>query len=41
MGSLAAILLVFLVTAILVKVSIEPLPFFAITMIKIITINGE
>ncbi|KAI4875830.1 hypothetical protein NFI96_004183 [Prochilodus magdalenae] len=39
-GSLTAILLVFLVTAILVKVTIEPLPFFVITMVKISTINA-
>ncbi|KAL7866582.1 hypothetical protein AOLI_G00143960 [Acnodon oligacanthus] len=40
MGSLSAILLVFLVTAILVKVSVEPLPFFVITMAKIVIINA-
>lgn len=40
-GSLTAILLVFLLTAILVKVDLEPLPFFIITMIKIICINCE
>ncbi|KAK7127356.1 hypothetical protein R3I93_020060 [Phoxinus phoxinus] len=39
-GSLVAILLVFLLTAILVKVELEPLPFFIITMIKIICINS-
>ncbi|KAK2874652.1 hypothetical protein QQF64_003399 [Cirrhinus molitorella] len=39
-GSLTAILLVFLLTAILVKVDLEPLPFFIITMIKIICINS-
>lgn len=39
MGSLVAILLVFLVTAILVKVSMEPLPFFVTTMLKIVIIN--
>lgn len=39
-GSLMAILLVFLLTAVLVKVELEPLPFFIITMIKIICINS-
>ncbi|CAM4731332.1 unnamed protein product [Leuciscus chuanchicus] len=39
-GSLMAILLVFLLTAILVKVELEPLPFFIVTMIKIICINS-
>uniref|UniRef100_A0A8C2DNF7 Solute carrier family 29 member 1b n=1 Tax=Cyprinus carpio TaxID=7962 RepID=A0A8C2DNF7_CYPCA len=39
-GSLTAILLVFLLTAILVKVDLDPLPFFIITMIKIICINS-
>ncbi|TWW78315.1 equilibrative nucleoside transporter 1-like isoform X1 [Takifugu flavidus] len=39
-GSLVVILIVFLVTAILVKVDMAPLPFFAITMIKIICINS-
>ncbi|KAM6977455.1 equilibrative nucleoside transporter 1-like [Aplochiton taeniatus] len=39
MGSLVVILLVFAITAILVKVPISPLPFFTITMIKIIIIN--
>lgn len=39
LGSLVAILLVFLTTAILVKVEMEPLPFFIITMIKIVLIN--
>lgn len=39
-GSLVVILLVFIVTAILVKVHIEPLPFFTLTMIKIICINS-
>ncbi|XP_005666121.2 equilibrative nucleoside transporter 1 isoform X2 [Sus scrofa] len=40
LGSLVAILLVFLITAILVKVSLDPLPFFVITMIKIMLINS-
>ncbi|XP_063053566.1 equilibrative nucleoside transporter 1 isoform X1 [Engraulis encrasicolus] len=40
MGSLVVILVVFMVTAILVKVPIEPLPFFAVTMIKIVIINS-
>uniref|UniRef100_A0A3B5M0L5 Uncharacterized protein n=1 Tax=Xiphophorus couchianus TaxID=32473 RepID=A0A3B5M0L5_9TELE len=39
-GSLAAIFLVFMVTAILVKVDIEPVPFFTLTMIKIVCINS-
>lgn len=40
-GTLTAILLVFLLTAILVKVEMAPLTFFTITMIKIICINCE
>lgn len=39
MGSLLAILLVFLVTAALVKVEMDALTFFVITMIKIVLIN--
>ncbi|CAL8298917.1 unnamed protein product [Merluccius merluccius] len=39
-GSLVVILVVFLLTAILVKVPVEPLPFFTLTMIKIICINS-
>lgn len=39
LGGLVAILLVFLITAILVKVEMEPLPFFIVTMIKIVLIN--
>uniref|UniRef100_A0A671QPX7 Equilibrative nucleoside transporter 1-like n=1 Tax=Sinocyclocheilus anshuiensis TaxID=1608454 RepID=A0A671QPX7_9TELE len=39
-GSLTAILVVFLLTAILVKVDLDSLPFFIITMIKIICINS-
>ncbi|XP_015251093.1 equilibrative nucleoside transporter 1-like [Cyprinodon tularosa] len=39
-GSLAVIFLVFMLTAILVKVNMEPLPFFTLTMIKIICINS-
>ncbi|NWW29985.1 S29A1 protein, partial [Panurus biarmicus] len=39
-GSLVAIGLVFLVTAIMVKVPMEPLPFFVFTMISIIFINS-
>ncbi|XP_009959556.1 PREDICTED: equilibrative nucleoside transporter 1, partial [Leptosomus discolor] len=39
-GSLVAIGLVFLVTAIMVKVAMEPLPFFVFTMISIIFINS-
>lgn len=40
LGSLVAILLVFLVTAILVKVQLDALSFFVITMIKIMLINS-
>lgn len=39
-GSLTVILVVFFITAVLVKVQMEPLPFFAFTMIKIICINS-
>ncbi|XP_026079265.1 equilibrative nucleoside transporter 1-like isoform X2 [Carassius auratus] len=39
-GSLSVILVVFLITAVLVKVEMEPLPFFVFTMIKIICINS-
>lgn len=39
-GSLTLILLVFLLTAILVKIHLEPLPFFIVTMVKIIFINS-
>ncbi|TRY97603.1 hypothetical protein DNTS_004740 [Danionella cerebrum] len=39
-GSLSVIFVVFLITAVLVKVKMEPLPFFAFTMIKIICINS-
>ncbi|XP_042331152.1 equilibrative nucleoside transporter 1 [Sceloporus undulatus] len=38
--SLVAIFLVFMITAILVKVTMEPLPFFIITMVKIVFINS-
>lgn len=41
LGSLVSILVVFCVTAILVKLSINPMPFFVITLIKIAIINGE
>ncbi|XP_042157382.1 equilibrative nucleoside transporter 1-like [Oncorhynchus tshawytscha] len=40
MGSLAVILVVFLLTAILVKIEMAPLPFFTLTMIKIVIINS-
>ncbi|KAF7645020.1 hypothetical protein LDENG_00211640, partial [Lucifuga dentata] len=40
MGSLVVIMMVFMVTAILVKVAMEPLPFFSITMVKIVIINS-
>uniref|UniRef100_A0A146WTV5 Equilibrative nucleoside transporter 1 n=1 Tax=Fundulus heteroclitus TaxID=8078 RepID=A0A146WTV5_FUNHE len=39
-GSLTAIFVVFMLTAILVKVEMEPLPFFTLTMIKIVCINS-
>lgn len=39
-GSLMAILLVFLITAILMKVHLDALPFFIITKIKIMPINS-
>ncbi|KAG9330556.1 hypothetical protein JZ751_023898, partial [Albula glossodonta] len=40
MGSLVAILVLFLLTAVMVKVSMSPISFFAITMIKIVCINS-
>lgn len=39
-GSLTVIFVVFLLTAVLVKVDVAPLPFFTLTMIKIICINS-
>ncbi|KAM4607381.1 equilibrative nucleoside transporter 1-like isoform 1-T2 [Polymixia lowei] len=39
-GSLTVILVVFLLTAVLVKVDMAPMPFFSFTMIKIICINS-
>ncbi|CAG6016673.1 unnamed protein product [Menidia menidia] len=39
-GSLTVILVVFMLTAVLVKVDVAPLPFFALTMIKIVCINS-
>ncbi|XP_063774882.1 equilibrative nucleoside transporter 1 [Pseudophryne corroboree] len=39
-GSLAAIFLVFLLTAIFVKISFSPVTFFIVTMIKIVFINS-
>ncbi|XP_018427613.1 PREDICTED: equilibrative nucleoside transporter 1 [Nanorana parkeri] len=39
-GSLAAIFLVFLMTAIFVKIEFSPITFFTVTMIKIIFINS-
>ncbi|XP_071336303.1 equilibrative nucleoside transporter 1-like [Trachinotus anak] len=39
-GSLTVILVVFLLTAVLVKVDMAPLPFFTLTMIKIVCINS-
>ncbi|KAM7008864.1 equilibrative nucleoside transporter 1-like [Tautogolabrus adspersus] len=40
MGSLIIIMSVFIVTAVLVKVPLEPLPFFIVTMVKIVIINS-
>ncbi|XP_056136594.1 equilibrative nucleoside transporter 1-like [Lampris incognitus] len=40
MGSLTIIMAVFMATAVLVKVEMEPLPFFTVTMIKIVIINS-
>ncbi|XP_029010241.1 equilibrative nucleoside transporter 1-like isoform X3 [Betta splendens] len=40
MGSLFIIMSVFIVTTVLVKVPLEPLPFFSITMVKIVIINS-
>ncbi|XP_068088757.1 equilibrative nucleoside transporter 1 [Hyperolius riggenbachi] len=39
-GSLAAIFLVFLITAIFVKIEFSPVTFFTVTMIKIVFINS-
>uniref|UniRef100_A0A8C5NDA9 Equilibrative nucleoside transporter 1-like n=1 Tax=Gouania willdenowi TaxID=441366 RepID=A0A8C5NDA9_GOUWI len=39
-GSLMVIFVVFLLTAVFVKVDIEPVPFFTLTMIKIVCINS-
>ncbi|XP_032364913.1 equilibrative nucleoside transporter 1 [Etheostoma spectabile] len=40
MGSLLIIMVVFMATAVLVKVPFQPLPFFCVTMVKIIIINS-
>ncbi|XP_030598909.1 equilibrative nucleoside transporter 1-like [Archocentrus centrarchus] len=40
MGSLIAIMLIFIITAVLVKVPLEPFTFFSCTMVKIIIINS-
>lgn len=40
MGSLFVIMSVFVVTAVLVKIPLEPLPFFIVTMVKIVIINS-
>nr|XP_020512521.1 equilibrative nucleoside transporter 1-like isoform X1 [Labrus bergylta]XP_029137727.1 equilibrative nucleoside transporter 1-like isoform X2 [Labrus bergylta] len=40
MGSLFIIMSVFIVTVVLVKVPLEPLPFFIVTMVKIVIINA-
>uniref|UniRef100_A0A3B4ZXQ2 Equilibrative nucleoside transporter 1-like n=1 Tax=Stegastes partitus TaxID=144197 RepID=A0A3B4ZXQ2_9TELE len=39
-GSLTVIFVVFLLTAVIVKVDMAPLPFFTLTMIKIVCINS-
>lgn len=39
-GSLTVILVVFLLTAVFVKVDVDPLPFFILTMVKIVCINS-
>ncbi|CAJ1052777.1 equilibrative nucleoside transporter 1-like isoform X1 [Xyrichtys novacula] len=39
-GSLLIIMSVFIVTAVLVKIPLEPLPFFIVTMVKIVIINS-
>lgn len=41
MGSLLIIMFVFIITAVLVKVPLEPLHFFSLTMVKIVIINCE
>ncbi|XP_030603902.1 equilibrative nucleoside transporter 1-like [Archocentrus centrarchus] len=40
LGSLTVILVVFLLTAVFVKVDVDPLPFFVLTMVKIVCINS-
>ncbi|KAM6941339.1 equilibrative nucleoside transporter 1-like isoform 1-T3 [Lycodopsis pacificus] len=40
MGSLLVIMFVFIATAVLVRVPLEPLPFFSVTMVKIVIINS-
>ncbi|XP_028903543.1 equilibrative nucleoside transporter 1 [Ornithorhynchus anatinus] len=40
LGSLLAILLLFMITAALVRVPLQPLPFFVLTMVKIVLINS-
>ncbi|XP_035494196.1 equilibrative nucleoside transporter 1 isoform X3 [Scophthalmus maximus] len=40
MGSLLIIMFVFIITSVLVKVPLEPLTFFSVTMVKIIVINS-
>ncbi|KAF6721425.1 Equilibrative nucleoside transporter 1 [Oryzias melastigma] len=39
-GSLTVILVVFMLTAVLVKVEMDPVPFFTFTMVKIVFINS-
>ncbi|CAF93346.1 unnamed protein product, partial [Tetraodon nigroviridis] len=40
LGSLVVIMMMFIVTAVIVKVPLEPLPFFCVTMVKIVIINS-
>ncbi|KAL0983715.1 hypothetical protein UPYG_G00131720 [Umbra pygmaea] len=40
MGSLSVIFILFLITVIVVKIEIEPLPFFVVTMVTIVIINS-
>lgn len=40
LGSLVVIMVMFIVTAVIVRVPLDPLPFFCVTMVKIVIING-
>lgn len=40
LGSLVVIMAVFIVTAVIVRLPFQPLPFFCVTMVKIVIING-